>query len=87
MISFSFIGLIIIVIAWLIQLVSMHKSNKINPFFVSGYALGVLFLVYAGFSANMITLAVGNLMSFIVSVFILVLLLKGKKKSFIRTSK
>lgn len=77
---FSTLGLIIIIIAWLIQLVSMHKSKNINSFFVSGYILGVSFLVYAGFSAGMASLAFGNLASLLVSIFVLVLILKGKKK-------
>jgi uncharacterized membrane protein (DUF373 family) len=77
MISYSLIGLGIIVVAWLVQFFLISKkSKKINPYFVGLYALGVAVLVYDGFSSGLKNLAIANLVSLVVSVLVLVRVLR-----------
>jgi len=75
--SYSLIGLGIIVVAWLVQFFLINKkSKKINPYFVGLYALGVAVLVYDGFSSGLKNLAIANLVSLVVSVLVLVRVLR-----------
>ena len=76
MISLSIIGLSIVIIGWLVQLVKMKKDKKINKYFVMIYALGVLVLVYDGFTAGLTNLAIANLVSLVVSILVLVKVMK-----------
>jgi membrane-bound ClpP family serine protease len=76
MISYSLVGLAIVILSWAIQLFSMDKSKKINPVFVLTYSLGVIFLVYDGFNSGLMDLAIANLISFIVSIFVLIRVFK-----------
>jgi len=76
MISLSIIGLSLVVIGWLVQLVKMKKDKKINKYFVMIYALGVLVLVYDGFTSGLTNLAIANIASLIVSVLVLVKVMK-----------
>jgi hypothetical protein len=72
MISYSIIGLTLVVLAWITQFFIMPKSKKISPFFILIYAIGVAFLVYDGFSSGLNNLAVMNLISLIVSLIVLI---------------
>jgi len=71
MISLSIIGLIIIILAWLLQFLLMDKKKKIYFYFIILYALGVLLLVYDGFSSGLNDLAIANLISLAVSLAVL----------------
>lgn len=66
------VGLILIIIAWIIQFILMDKRKKIYLSFVIIYALGVAFLVYDGFSSGLVNLAIANLVSLIVSLIVLI---------------
>ncbi len=72
----SLIGLTLVVIGWLAQLLMMKKDKKINKYFVIFYALGVAFLVYDGFNAGLTNLVIVNLISFVLSVLVLVKIMK-----------
>lgn len=72
MISSSVIGLTIIIIAWILQFVFMDKKKKIYPSFIIVYAIGVLILVYDGFSSGLNDLAIANLFSIIASIAVLI---------------
>ena len=76
MISYSLIGLSVIVASWIVQFFLMKKSKKISPYFILIYALGVAILVYDGFNSSLKELAIANLVSFIVSILVLVKVLK-----------
>ena len=80
MISYSLIGLLLVIFGWLIQLIKMKKDLKINPCFVGLYSLGVLILVYDGFNSGLNNLATANLFSLIISAIILFKILKKNKK-------
>lgn len=49
MIDLSSIALIIIAIAWLVQLIFSWNNKKIQPAFIILYMLGVLLLVVSGY--------------------------------------
>lgn len=68
----ALIGLVLIVIGWILQFLLMDKKKKISVSFVILYALGVILLVYDGFSAGLNDLAIANLISLIVSLAVLV---------------
>ena len=76
MISLSLIGLSLVVLGWLMQLIKMKKDLKIKPCFVGFYSLGVLILVYDGFSSGLNDLAIANLISLVISAIIFVKILK-----------
>jgi len=57
----STIGLVIIVVGWIWQLVSVCKTNnQIQKNFLALYAIGVVLLVVDGFMADLISLAIPN---------------------------
>lgn len=76
MISPALIGLSIISLAWIIQFFTMNKTKKISPIFVGLYSLGVAMLVYEGFKVTLNAMAVANLISFVVSILVLIKVLK-----------
>ena len=53
MINWVSIGLIVIAIAWIVQLVISWKNNKIQPMFVVLYMLGVLIMMVSGYFAKL----------------------------------
>jgi len=66
-------GLVIIIIAWIIQLMAVLKKNKeIKQEFVIGYAMGVALLVIDGFMNNLTMLASLNLICIVVSIAVLI---------------
>ena len=72
-------GLILIVIAWLIQLYFVLRGNKkIQPLFIIVYIIGVSLLVYDGFVASGIAGAKFDLASLIASAVVLIAVLAKK---------
>lgn len=68
----AIIGLTLIVAGWLYQLFSvMQKKKEIKTLFILIYAAGVLLLTVDGFENKMTETASLNLISFIVSVLVL----------------
>jgi len=53
MVDWVSIALIIIAIAWIVQLVLSWKSKKIQPAFIILYMLGVLIMVISGYVAKL----------------------------------
>ena len=76
MISLSLVGLSIVIIGWLVQFFSMNKNKKISKYFIILYSLGVLVLVYDGFTSDLTSLAIANLISLLVSVLVLIKVLR-----------
>ena len=79
-IDLSLIGLLVIAVAWLIQLVYVFKkSREIKKSFVLVYAIGVLLLVIQGYNngdTNGLTL---NLLSLVLAVLVLLSLAMKKR--------
>ncbi len=72
-------GLILIAIAWLVQLCFVLKGNKkIQPLFIIIYIVGVFLLAYNGFAAGGIAGAKFELASLIASVIVLIAVLAKK---------
>ena len=75
----TFIGLGVIVLAWLYQLVSLASGNQNLRFAFAGlYALGVVALVVDGFMSGMQTIAYFNLASLVAALLVGVFILKKK---------
>jgi hypothetical protein len=68
----ALIGLILVIIAWISQFLFMDKKKKIHISFVILYALGVILLVYDGFSSGLNNLAIANLISLVVALAVLI---------------
>jgi hypothetical protein len=66
----TYIGLLIIIIGWGIQLLS--KERNIQKSFVLIYSLGVILLVIDGFLEGLMYLAILNLVSFLVSIAVFI---------------
>ncbi|MFH0906552.1 MAG: hypothetical protein V1824_04410 [archaeon] len=75
--NLSIIGLVLIILAWIAELFKMGELKQIRPCFIALYILGVVFLVIDGFSSNLTTLAILNL---ITGVIALIVLIKAVKK-------
>jgi len=71
MISFSLIGLFVIVAAWVVEFFLMGKRKKINPIFIGVYIVGISILVYDGFTSDRLDLAIANLISLVVAGIVL----------------
>jgi len=71
MISFTLIGLFVIVAAWVVEFFLMGKRRKISPIFIGVYIVGVGILVYDGFTSDAIDLAIANLISLAVAGIVL----------------
>lgn len=59
------LGLVLIIIGWGIQL--LGKGKNIKPNFVLVYSVGAVILAIDGYRSGLVTLAVLNLISFIVA--------------------
>lgn len=62
------LGLILIIIAWVVQL--MSKDKKIRPGFVVAYILGVFLLVIDSYAVGLLTMAFLNLVSLVLAIFV-----------------
>jgi hypothetical protein len=71
MISFTLIGLFVIIAAWIVEFFLMNKRKKISPIFIGVYIIGVGVLVYDGFTSDAIDLAIANLISLVVAGIVL----------------
>lgn len=71
MISFTLIGLFVIIAAWIVEFFLMNKRKKISPIFIGVYIIGVGVLVYDGFTSGTIDLAIANLISLVVAGIVL----------------
>ncbi len=81
MIEIVWIGLILIIIAWIIQILSLSKGKKeLLLSFLGLQALGIILLVASDFLINsgLSILGMLNLLSFIGAIVALVLLMKKK---------
>ena len=77
----ALIGLIIIVLAWMIQLVVLikdKKSRKIHNCFVISYIIGALILVYDGFTGGVASLAIANLLTVMIAGLVLFIIRNRK---------
>ena len=73
------IGLTLIAIGWIFQFSSVLQGNKeIKRFFVVFYALGVLLLVIDGYMNKLTTMASLNLITLLLSGFVVFKLKKGE---------
>lgn len=73
------IGLTLIAIGWILQFSSVLQGNKeIKRFFVVFYALGVLLLVIDGYMNKLTTMASLNLITLLLSGFVVFKLKKGE---------
>lgn len=70
-VSFSLIGLFVIVAAWIAEFFLMGKRKKISPIFIGVYVIGVGILVYDGFTNDAVELAIANLISLVVAGIVL----------------
>jgi len=76
---FSF-GLILLVIAWLIQLVRVSSGKKeISRWFMAVYAFGILAIVIDGLTQGLILGPILNLLVLIVILFVMVEVMKKAK--------
>ena len=78
MINWVSIGLIIIAVAWVIQLILSWNSKKIQPAFIVLYMLGVLTLVISGYLAKL-PVSPYEIFTFIAALIVLVRTLIIKK--------
>ena len=69
--SLPFVGLMIVVAAWVLEFFFMGKRKKISPIFIGVYITGVGVLVYDGFTSGQIALAIANLISSLVAAVVL----------------
>lgn len=83
-INFSIIGLIIIIIAWALQLLYIWQGGrKINKLLLVGYILGLILLIYDGFKNNIILTSILNLIILILILLILFKISFKKKKGYL----
>ena len=68
----ALIGLTLIIIAWILQFWFMDKKKKIDASFIFIYAIGIIFLVYDGFSSGLNNLVILNLISLLAALAVLV---------------
>lgn len=75
----SEIGLVLIAIAWLIQMIfSFSKKEGIVPSFILCYMAGVVILVFDGFVSGATWMAVLNLVTFVFAFLVLIAVSKKK---------
>ncbi|MEI6731296.1 MAG: hypothetical protein WCK90_01315 [archaeon] len=82
MVDWVLIGLVVIAIAWIVQLVFSWKSNKIQPAFIVLYMLGVLIMVVSGYFAKL-PVSPYEIFTLLAALVVLIrtLTLKNKRKS------
>ena len=66
------IGLAFLILGWIVQLFQSWKGSKeIHKGFLFLYIIGVIMLVIDGYMSNLVSLAVLNLVSFVVALLVL----------------
>lgn len=84
----TFIAFTLIILAWFVQLVSMWDKNKdINHWFVFFYSLGVLALVIDAFYLKNPDIAILNIITFIFSAVVLIMIFTNKSKTIVKPIK
>ena len=78
MIDWVSIGLIVIAIAWIVQLVVSWKSKKIQPAFIILYMLGVLILMISGYFSDL-PVSPYEIFTFIAALIVLIIVFTLKK--------
>lgn len=69
--DFSLIGLVVIVLAWLLQLqVSLRGGKRIDKQFLMLYSLGALLLTLEGFTGTVSTAGLLNLAALFLAVLV-----------------
>jgi len=67
----SQIGLMIVIVAWLIQYISLtKKSGKISPMFLIFYGVGISFLVIDGFNNGLRELSYLNTIALVAALLV-----------------
>lgn len=70
-------GLLIIILGWVIQLISVYTGAKrIRMSFVLMYCLGVILLVIEGYNSGIQSFAILNFATFVLAAFVLLKLKK-----------
>jgi hypothetical protein len=76
------IGLVVIAIAWLLQLVSSWKGKKeIKKCFLIVYVIGVLLIIWQGYVNNDTSGTTLNLLSLVLSVMVLLTIIWKKPRA------
>ena len=76
----AIVGLVVIIIAWIVQLITIiGKSKTLSLFFVWLHLIGVLFVVIGNIGFKSLTAVVLNLILAVITIFILILYPKEKK--------
>ena len=78
MVDWVSIGLIVIALAWVVQLVKSWNSKKIQPVFIILYMLGVLILMVSGYVAKL-PVSPYEIFTFIAALVVLVRVLTLRK--------
>ncbi len=78
MVDWASIALIIIALAWLVQLILSWNSKKIQPVFIALYMLGVLILVASGYLASA-SVSPYEIFTFIAAFIVLIRVISLKK--------
>ena len=78
MINWVSVGLIVIALAWVVQLILSWKTKKIQPLFIGLYMLGVLILMISGYVAKL-PVSPYEVFTFIAALIVLVRVLMLKK--------
>ncbi|MCK4654880.1 MAG: hypothetical protein KAU01_10600 [Candidatus Cloacimonetes bacterium] len=70
----AIVGLVVIIIAWIVQLITiLGKSKTLSLFFVWLHLIGVLFVIIGNIGFKSLTAVVLNLILAIITIFILIL--------------
>jgi hypothetical protein len=73
MLMYALIGLVVIILAWWVQLFTIKADNKkFNKLFIVLYCIGVVFLVLDSYYAGLHVYALLNLVSLIFAFMVLV---------------
>ncbi len=81
MISVTIIGFVFIIIAWIVQLITlMGKRKTLNLFFVWLFLIGVLFLIVGNIQFRSFTATYLNIILAVLAIAAIMLYPKKKKK-------
>ncbi len=74
------VGLVVIIIAWIVQLITiMGKSKTLSLFFVWIHLIGVLFIIIGNIGFKSITAVTLNIILAVITILILIIYPKKKK--------
>ena len=74
------VGLVVIIIAWIVQLITiMGKSKTLSLFFVWIHLIGVLFIIIGNIGFQSITAVTLNIILAVITILILIIYPKKKK--------